>query len=108
MANRAFFFQRFLQATSNDDYLVEDVDHSEAGWATDYAITILGFCFLWTTFMLPYPKSVRHFAYMHFGTAWAHLFGGFAHALYPNRASDGQGMVGFYVCMMLGYVRTRC
>jgi hypothetical protein len=40
--------------------------------------------------------------YMHLGTFIAHLFGGFAHALYPNRASDGVGMVGFYVTIFVG------
>jgi hypothetical protein len=45
--------------------------------------------------------------YMHLGTFIAHLFGGFAHAFFPNRASDGVGMVGFYVTIGIELTTTQ-
>lgn len=83
------------------DFLPEDVDDSEAGWATDYAIAVLGLCFFITS-LRKYPAEQQNLIYLHFGTAWAHFFGGCAHALFPNRASDGTGILGFYICMILG------
>ena len=89
------------QEGQHDDFLPENVDDSEAGWATDYAITVLGLCFFITS-LRKYSAEQQNLIYMHFGTAWAHFFGGCAHALFPNRASDGTGMLGFYICMILG------
>jgi hypothetical protein len=49
-----------------------------------------------------YDNDNKHFMYMHAGTFLAHFFGGFAHRFCPNRASDGVGMVGFYVFTIIG------
>lgn len=83
-----------------DEFLPESADLSEAGWATDFAVTVLGLCFLVTS-LEKYSEDRRHLRYVQFGTAWAYFFGGLAHALFPA-TSDGTGMPGFYVCMTLG------
>lgn len=120
MAHNAFFAQALFSWNEEDEfsfralqeeqdnnstiseYAPEDVDSSDAGWSTDFVLPILALLFLVTSYTTPYPTSKRHFRYMHVGTAIAHLFGGFAHAFFPNRASDGTGMIGFYISMILG------
>ena len=89
-----------LVATESDEKLPEDVDFSEGGWATDGACALLAIMFFISSFS--YDTDNKHFIYMMFGTFLAHFFGGFAHRFYPNRASDGVGMHGFYVSMIIG------
>lgn len=84
-----------------EDRLPEMIDFSSRGWATDYAVAVAGLCFFISS--LDYREEYRHFIWMIAGTGFAHLFGGLAHHLFPNRASDGEGQVGFYVNMALGY-----
>jgi len=83
--------------------LPEAVDHSEGGWATDFAASLMGFLFFISAVMFYTETEYEHFKYMYLGTCIAHFFGGLAHRFYPNRASDGVGQRGFYVTMMLGY-----
>jgi hypothetical protein len=92
---------RKILEEEDDDFIPEGVDDSEAGWSTDFAVAILGLLFVITSYS-SYQKESRHFLYMHLGTAIAHFFGGFAHASFPNRASDGTGMIGFYAVILLG------
>jgi uncharacterized membrane protein YphA (DoxX/SURF4 family) len=87
---------------SFDDDLPEGVDFSEGGWATDMAASLLGFLFFISA-LRNYSDDNKHFVFLHAGTAIAHFFGGLAHRYYPNRATDGVGMRGFYVTMVLGY-----
>jgi hypothetical protein len=88
---------------SFDDDLPEGVDFSEGGWATDMAASLLGFLFFISALRNYDHDNNEHFVYLHAGTAIAHFFGGLAHRYYPNRATDGVGMRGFYVTMVLGY-----
>lgn len=39
---------------------------------------------------------------MMFGATFAPFLGGFAHALFPNRASDGTGQLSFYLTVAIG------
>ena len=95
-----------------EDYTPEDVDNSDAGWSTDFAIAILAFCYLLksssrnrnTTDSNRRRDIDNPFFYMYLGTFVAHFGGGLAHSAYPNRASDGIGMIGFYITMLIGYV----
>jgi hypothetical protein len=92
---------RKILQEDDDDFLLEGVDSSEAGWSTDFSVAILGLLFVITSYS-SYKKETKHFLYMHLGTAIAHFFGGITHASFPNRASDGTGMIGFYVSILLG------
>lgn len=83
-----------------DDKLPEGVDFSEGGWATDAACALIAILFFASSWS--YGAENKHFMFMHLGTALAHFFGGAAHRFFPNRASDGVGMVGFYVSMIIG------
>lgn len=89
----------------DDSQLPEGVDFSEGGWATDYAAALVGFLFFVTAITSRQSLFKRHqfFQYMFLGTGIAHLFGGFAHRYYSNRAAEGVGQVGFYATMMVGY-----
>ena len=89
--------------SSFDDDLPEGVDFSEGGWATDFALSLVGLLFFISGLDHYKDNDKEHFLYLHAGTAVAHFFGGLAHRFYPNRASDGIGMTGFYVTMILGY-----
>eukprot|EP00339_Tiarina_fusa_P002814 CAMPEP_0117013786 /NCGR_PEP_ID=MMETSP0472-20121206/11310_1 /TAXON_ID=693140 ORGANISM="Tiarina fusus, Strain LIS" /NCGR_SAMPLE_ID=MMETSP0472 /ASSEMBLY_ACC=CAM_ASM_000603 /LENGTH=287 /DNA_ID=CAMNT_0004717191 /DNA_START=118 /DNA_END=981 /DNA_ORIENTATION=- len=111
MASQARFLLQFLDAAAGsssrdlqEDFTPEDVDLSEAGWSTDFACAVLALCFVVTSFASYDRDKSFHFMYMHLGTFIAHLFGGFAHAWFPNRASDGVGQVGFYVTIGIGYL----
>ena len=93
-----------MRSRFNND-LPEGVDFSDSGSATDFAVSLMGFLFF-VSGLLHYEErqdQQTHFLYLFTGTSIAHLFGGLAHRFYPNRASDGVGMVGFYVTTTLGY-----
>jgi hypothetical protein len=92
-----------LDRSLADRRLPEAVDHSEGGWATDFAASIMGFLFFISAVLYYNETDYEHFKYLHLGTWMAHFFGGLAHRFYPNRASDGVGQRGFYVMMILGY-----
>ena len=87
----------------NLDTTPEDVDNTEAGWATDFTITILAVFLMYTAWRKYNQRSTKHWFIMYLGTAIAHLGGGLAHSLYPNRATDGTGMIGFYITFLVGY-----
>ena len=90
----------FLPKPAFDEQLPEGVDFSEGGWATDFALSLLGLLF----FISALQRDEQQFLYMFAGTAVAHFGGGLAHRFFPNRGSDGEGQVGFYVCMVLGAI----
>lgn len=92
------------KANSNnfDNDLPEGVDFSQGGWATDFAASLTGLLFF-ISGLVHYNSDNAHVLFLHAGTAVAHFFGGLAHRYFPNRASDGVGMTGFYVTMVLGY-----
>ena len=90
-----------------DDALPEGVDFSEGGWATDFVASLAGALFFISGLYF-YDEdrngdSQEHWLWIHGGTFIAHLFGGLAHRFFPNRASEGVGHYGFYICMMVGY-----
>lgn len=80
------------------------VDFSEGGWATDFAAAILAFLFFVSSMVSVHYRNNQHFRWMFLGTAIAHSFGGLCHKYFFNRAYDGTGQVGFYVCMGLGCI----
>jgi hypothetical protein len=91
--------------TTTNQLLSEGVDFSEGGWATDTAAALVGLLYLITSATTTDYRDdeFRHFTFLFGGTFIAHLFGGLAHRYFPNRASDGTGQIGFYICMMIGY-----
>jgi len=93
----------FLPKGIAQEKLPEMIDFSDRGWATDYAVIIVGVLFFISSFST-YPEEYDHFRWLLMGTSVAHFGGGLAHKYFPNRASDGAGMVGFYVTMTLGYL----
>ena len=85
-----------------EDTAPEDVDNTEAGWSTDFAVSLLAILYMITAFTSYSRKTSWNFFWMHTGTMIAHFGGGLAHAFFPNRASDGTGQIGFYVTIFIG------
>jgi len=79
----------------------EGTDTSITGWATDIMTAVFTFVFAITLLIKGRPYTS---VFNQFGQTIAYICGALGHSVFSNRASDGCGMLGFYVVWLIAFI----